>query len=75
MHQCHIGKKPDAAPTSNLTKFMLKCIIKFEQPNKNDHDKHNTHTKFPLLSRHNKNTNITTVQMLIVLLQLLCGEV
>jgi len=74
MHLCHIGKKPDATPTSNLTKFMLKCIIKFEKPNKNDRDKHNTHTKIPLLSRHNQNYNITTVQMLMVLLQLLCGE-
>jgi len=75
MHQCHIGKKPDAAPTSNLNKFMLKCIIKFEQLNKRDRDKHNPHTKIPLLSRHNQNSNITTVQMLMVLLQLLHGEV
>ena len=75
MHQSQIGKKPDAAPTLNLTNFMLKCIIKFQQPNKNDSDKHNTHTKIPLLNRHNQNPNITTVQMIVLLLQWLCGEV
>jgi len=51
---------------------MLKYIIKFEQPNKNDNNKHKPHTKMPLLNRHNKNSNITTVQMLMVLLQWLC---
>ena len=54
---------------------MLNYIIKFEQPNKNDNNKHNPHTKLPLLNWHNQNPNITTVQMLIVLLQWLCGEV
>ena len=33
------------------------------------------HTKLPLSNRHNQNPNITTVQMLTVLLQWLCGEV
>ena len=65
---------PDAVPTSHLTKPILNHIIKFE-PNKNDNNKHNPHTKLPVLNRHNQNPNITTVQMLMVLLQWLCGEV
>ena len=31
---------------------MLKYIIKFEQPNKNDNHKHKPHTKLPLLNRY-----------------------
>jgi len=66
---------PDAVPTSHLTNLILNYIIKFEQPNKNDNNKHNPQTKLPLLNRNNQNHNITTVQMLMVLLQWLCGEV
>ena len=40
-----------------------------------DNNKHNPLTKLPLLNRHNQNPNITTAQMLMVLLQWLCGEV
>ena len=39
-----------------------------------DNNKHNPHTKLPVSSWHNQNPNITTVQMLMVLLQWLCGE-
>ena len=66
---------PDEVPTSHLTNPILNYIIKFEQPNKNDNNKHNLHTKLPLLNWHNQNPNITTVQMLMVLMQWLCGEV
>ena len=59
--------------SSNLTNLILNYIIKFEQPNKNDNNKHNPPAKLPLLNRHNQNPNITTVQMLMVLLQWLCG--
>ena len=38
-------------------------------------NKHNLQPKTPLLDWHNQNPNITTVQMLTVLLQWLCGEV
>ena len=65
----------DEVPTSHLTNLILNYIIKFEQPNKNDNNKHNPHTKLPALNRHNQNPNLTTVQMLMVLLQWLCGEV
>jgi len=58
--------------SSNLTNLILNYIIKFEQANKNDNNKHNSHTKLPLLNRHNQNPNITRVQMLMVLLQWLC---
>ena len=34
-----------------------------------DNNKHNPHTKLRLLNKHNQNPNITTVQMLMVLLQ------
>ena len=66
---------PDEIPTSNLTNPILNYIIIFEQLNKNDYNKHNPHTKLPLLNRHNQNPNTTTVQMLMVLLQWLCSEV
>ena len=66
---------PDAVPNSHLTSPILNYIIKFEQPNNNDNNKHNLQPKTPLLNRHNQNPNITTVQMLIVLLQWLRGEV
>ena len=70
MHRSQIGTKiPDEVPTSQQTNLMLNYIIKFEQPNKNDNNKHNPHTKLPLLNRHKQNPNITTVQMLMVLLQ------
>jgi len=35
---------PDKAPTPNLSKLIPKYVIKFEQPNKNDNNKHNPHT-------------------------------
>ena len=66
---------PDAVPTSNVTNLILNYTIKFEQPNENDNNKHNPHAQLPLLNWHNQNPNITTVQMLMVLLQWLCGEV
>ena len=57
------------------TELKLRTIkVKFEQPNKNDNNKHNPPTKLPLLNWHNQNPNITTVQMLMVLLQWLCSE-
>ena len=65
----------DEAPTSSLTKLMLKYIITFAEPNKNDNDKDKRHAKMHLLIRHNQNPNITKVQMLMVLLQWVCGEV
>jgi len=51
-----------------------------QSPHNNKHNpphnnKHNPQVKMPLLNRHNQNANITTLQMLMVLLQLLCGEV
>ena len=46
-------KTPDAVPTPNLTNIILNYIIKFEQPNKNDNNKQNPHTKLPLLNWHN----------------------
>ena len=66
---------PDAVPNTHLASPILNYIIKFEQPNNNDNNKHNLQPKTPLLNRHNQNPNITTVQMLMVLLQWLCGEV
>jgi len=76
MHQSQIGTiNTWWSPNPNFTKLILNYIIKFEQPNKSDNNKHNPHTKLPLLNRHNQHPNITTVQMLTVLLQWLCGEV
>jgi len=59
----------DEVPTSHLTNPILNYIIKFEQPNKNDSNKHNPHTKLSLFNRYNQNPNIITLQMLMVLLQ------
>ena len=73
MHQSQTGK--NAWRSSNPTSPILNYIIKFEQPNKNDNNKHNPHTTLPLLNWHNQNPNITTVQMFRVLLQWLCSEV
>jgi len=38
-----------------------------------NNDKHNPNAKLPVLKQHNKNPNITTVEMLIVLPQRLCS--
>ena len=60
------------------TSLSYNTYIKYEQWNKKnfvDNNKHNPHTKLLLLNWHNQNPNVTTVQMLIVLLQWLCGEV
>jgi len=68
MHQSQIHKKtPDDAPTSNLTKFIPKYVIKFEQQNKNDKDKHNPHTRTNIPPHNNKHiphtvTNTTPTQ-------------
>ena len=53
MHQFQIGTN-NTWQSSNLKLhlFIVKYIIKFEQPNKNDNDKHNHNTKPPLLNRH-----------------------
>ena len=59
---------PVEAPTYNLTKLIPNYVTKFEQPNKNDNNKHNPQAKLSALNRHNQNPNITTVQMLTVLL-------
>jgi len=66
---------PDEIPTSNLTKRILNYIINFEQPIKNDNNKYNPQAKMPLLNRHNQNPNITTAEMLMVLLQWLYSKV
>jgi len=50
-------------------------VIKLEEPNKNDKNKHHPQAKLPALNWHNQNPNITTLQMLMMLLQWLCGEV
>jgi len=38
-------------------------------------DKHNSQVKLPVLNWHNQNPNVTTVEMLTVLLYWLCSEV
>jgi len=74
MHRSQTGTN-NTGCSSNLTNIILNYVIKFEQPNKNNNNKHNPHTKLPLLNWHNQNPNITTVQVLLVLMQWLCGEV
>ena len=56
--------------TTNIT-----VILNWNERKNSVNDKHNPQAKLPVLNRHNQNTNITTVQMLMVLLQWLCGKV
>jgi len=55
---------------SNLTNHNLN-YIKFKQLNKNlsQDDKQNPQARLPVLNWHHQNPNITTVEMLIVLLR------
>jgi hypothetical protein len=65
--------------TSNLKPHQpyLTTLLNLNNQTKNidDDGKHNPQTKLPVLNWHNQNPNITTVEMLLVLLQWLCTEV
>ena len=56
--------------TTNIT-----VILNWNERKNSVNDKHNPQAKLPVLNWHHWNTNITTVKMLIVLLQWLCSEV
>jgi len=77
MHQSQIGTNNTRwSSNQNLFKLMLKYIIKFEQPKKMTIQlQTQPHTKLTLFKRHKQNTNITTVQILMLFLQWLCCEV
>jgi len=69
---------PDKIQNSNLTNHNLNYIIKFEQKKQKNSqdDKLNPPAKMPLLNwNHQTAKNITTVEMLIVLLEWLCSKV
>jgi len=61
----------DAATTSNLTSPILTTLLNSNNQTLNSvhNNKHNPQTKPSALNWHNQNPNITTVQMLMVLLQ------
>ena len=58
------------SPISNWHKQQLMKLQPHTSPTSSQ-----THPKLPLLKRHNQNPNITTLQILTVLLQWLCCEV